>query len=91
MNEEIQVTGEQSLSNSFLGNTKQVCIVTRDIYRMMEGLVKTGIGPWSIYTFGPDTCTEVTYRGKPSNHSMRLAIAMSGDTMWEVIEPLVGP
>jgi len=38
MNEEIQVTGEQSLSNSFLGNTKQVCIVTRDIYRTMEGL-----------------------------------------------------
>jgi hypothetical protein len=85
------VTGENSLSNSFIGNTKQVCVVTRDIHRTMAGLVKVGIGPWRVYTFGPDTCTEVTYRGKPSEHSMRLALANSADMMWEVIQPLEGP
>lgn len=85
-----KVTSENTLSNSFFGNTKQICIVSRDIYRTMEGFVKLGIGPWSIYTFGPDTCTDVTYRGKPSEHSMRLALAVSGDMLWEVIQPLEG-
>ena len=84
------VTGENSLSNSFIGNTKQVCLVTRDIHRTMAGLVKLGIGPWRVYTFGPDTCSDITYRGTPSEHSMRLALAHSGDMMWEVIQPVEG-
>jgi methylmalonyl-CoA/ethylmalonyl-CoA epimerase len=84
------VTGESSLSNSFVGNTKQICLVTRDIYRTMAGLVKVGIGPWSVYTFGPDNCTDSTYRGEPSNHTMRVALAFSGEMMWEVIQPLEG-
>ena len=85
------VTGENSLSNSFIGNTKQVCLVTRDIHRTMAGLVKLGIGPWRVYTFGPDTCTDITYRGKPSTHSMRLALANSADMMWESYNRLKGP
>ena len=86
----VKVISEDTLSNSFLGNTKQICLVSRDIYRTMKGLVTLGIGPWRVYTFGPGTVTDMTYMGKPSNHSMRLALAMSGDMLWEVIQPLEG-
>jgi methylmalonyl-CoA/ethylmalonyl-CoA epimerase len=86
-----KVTSETTLSNSFLGSTKQVCVVSRDIYRTMDGLIKLGIGPWRVYTFSPETCTDVIYRSKPSTHSMRLSLATSGDMLWEVIQPLEGP
>lgn len=90
MNEPVRVTGEATLSNSFLGDTIQVCVVTRDLQRTCAGFVQMGIGPWRVYTFGPQTVQEQTYRGKPAAYSMRLALATSGNMLWEVIEPLDG-
>ena len=90
MSDAITVTGETSLSNSFLGDTVQICVVTKDIYRTLDGFAKLGIGPWRIYTFGPGTVTEQTYRGKKQTYSMRLAVGYTGSTFWEVIEPLEG-
>jgi len=91
MSEKITVTSETTLSNSFVGETIQVCVVSRDIRRTMEGYVKLGIGPWRVYTFSPDTVINATYRGKPEKYSMRLALTMTGGTMWEIIQPLDGP
>lgn len=85
-----KVTGENSLSNSFMGDTVQVCVVTRDIQRTMAGFVKLGIGPWRVYTFDPDTVSEQTYRGRTQPYSMRLAVAYTGSSFWEIIEPLQG-
>ncbi len=85
------VTGANTLSNSFLGDNIQICVVTRDFHRTMEGLVRAGIGPWRVYTFGPETVSEMTYRGQPASYSMRLGLAFSGTMMWEIIEPLTGP
>ncbi|MEZ5668836.1 MAG: VOC family protein [Alphaproteobacteria bacterium] len=85
------VTSENTLSNSFLGSNMQICVVTRDFMRTMEGLVRTGIGPWRVYTFGPETMTEITYRGRPSRHAMKLGLAFSGSMMWEIVQPLAGP
>lgn len=85
------VTGENSLSNSFLGDNIQICVVTRDFRRTMEGLVRAGIGPWRVYTFGPETVSDLTYRGKPASYSMKLGITFSGTMMWEIVQPLAGP
>lgn len=85
------VTGPSSLSNSFLGDTVQVCVVTADAKRTLEGFTALGIGPWRIYTFSPDTVRDQTYMGRPQAYSMRLALATSGNMLWEVIEPLEGP
>ncbi len=85
------VTSETTLSNSFLGSNMQICVVTREFHRTMEGLTRAGIGPWRVYTFSPETMTDITYRGKPSQHSMRLGIAFSGTMMWEIVQPLTGP
>lgn len=85
------VTGQNLLSNSFLGSNIQICVVTRDFRRTMEGLVRSGIGPWRVYTFDPTTVEEMTYRGKPASYSMRLGLADSGGMMWEIVQPLTGP
>jgi hypothetical protein len=85
------VTGATTLSNSFLGDNMQICVVTRDFRRTMEGLVRAGIGPWRVYTFGPETVSELTFRGEPASYSMRLGIAFSGSMMWEIVQPLTGP
>ena len=38
-------TSDITLSNSFLTDTMQICVVTRDIYRTMDGMIRLGIGP----------------------------------------------
>ena len=91
MSASIEVRSETSLSNSFLGDTIQVCVVTRDIDRTLDGFVQMGIGPWRVYTFSPETVQQQTYMGEAQSYSMRLALATSGTMMWEVIQPLDGP
>jgi methylmalonyl-CoA/ethylmalonyl-CoA epimerase len=86
----IKVTGETTLSNSFMGNTVQICVVTADMFKRLEGFVRLGVGPWRVYTFSPDNVREQTYRGKPEPYSMLLAVAWSGTSFWEVIQPLNG-
>lgn len=85
------VTGPVTLSNSFLSETIQVCVVTRDHRRTLEGMVRAGIGPWRVYTFGPATCTEMTYRGRPERFTFKLCMAWTGAMFWEIVEPLEGP
>ena len=85
------VTGDNTLENSFLGETFQLSLITRDYRKMMEKLVKTGIGPWSVYTFGPDTVTDCIYRGQPGTYICKVCLALSGTMMWEIIQPLSGP
>jgi len=87
----VEVIDPGRLSNSFLGDTTQVCIVTRDLYRKLEGFVQLGIGPWAIYEYGPHNTTDQTYRGRPQPYSMRVALATTGSSRWELIEPLEGP
>ena len=49
-----EVLDENTMSNGFLGNLVEVCVVTRDHRRTMEGLVRLGIGPWRVHTFTPE-------------------------------------
>jgi methylmalonyl-CoA/ethylmalonyl-CoA epimerase len=77
------------LSNSFLGDMLQVCVVTRDHRRALEGFVRLGIGPWTIRTVDGDNM-KATYRGRPANFAVKLCLANSQNMNWEVIEPLRG-
>jgi methylmalonyl-CoA/ethylmalonyl-CoA epimerase len=85
------VTGGATLANSFVGDTLQVCVVTRDYRKAMEGMARLGIGPWRVYTFSPETATELTFRGRPATYSMKLCLAFSGNMMWEIVQSLSGP
>ena len=59
------VVTNETLSNTFLGNVVEFCIVTVDHIKTMEGFCKLCICPWAVYTFSPETVTDQTYRGIP--------------------------
>jgi hypothetical protein len=85
-----QVLSRTELDNSgFLGETVQVATVTDDLHRSLASLVALGIGPWAIYEVGPHN-SDVHFRGEKDEISARIALAMQGEMMWEVIEPTGG-
>ncbi|GAA4990449.1 hypothetical protein GCM10023257_33470 [Streptomyces hyderabadensis] len=85
------VVSATELSNSFLGNLIEVCFVTRDHQRTMEGLVRLGIGPWRVYTFDSRTVTRRTYRGAEADYAIKVCFADVGDLAVEIMQPLYGP
>jgi methylmalonyl-CoA/ethylmalonyl-CoA epimerase len=48
-----------------------------------------GIDSWTVFTIDRKLC-QLTYRGKPSQHSFKAAMAMVGPMMIELLEPLEG-
>jgi hypothetical protein len=85
------VFSEQTLSTSFMTETIQTCVVTRDFDRTAQGFVQAGIGPWRCYTFAPPELTDRVFRGRPGEFSMKLGLAWTGRMMWEIVQPLTGP
>jgi hypothetical protein len=82
------------LSNSFLPNAVQLCVVTRDWRRTLEGFVRLGIGPWRIYHCpgdDPSILRDTEYHGRPATYGMTICLGSSGNMTWEVIEPGEGP
>lgn len=69
----------------------QVCVVVKDLDKSMEQYLKIlGVGPWQVYTYAPPDLKNTTVRGKPEPYSMKLALAMIGPVMLELIQPLKG-
>ncbi|MGB0063750.1 MAG: VOC family protein [Terracidiphilus sp.] len=69
--------------------TMQIGIVVRDLDATIRRYVEDyGIGPWTIYEFGPDNANDLREYGQPVKRSWRLAVAMVGQLQWELIEPL---
>ncbi|KAJ9494538.1 hypothetical protein LTR99_003522 [Exophiala xenobiotica] len=75
----------------FLGNVIEICIVTRDHKRTIEGLLRLGIGPWKTYTFQPSNTTNQTYRGKPAEFTIKVCFAQAQNVVWELMQPVSGP
>jgi catechol 2,3-dioxygenase-like lactoylglutathione lyase family enzyme len=77
---------------SGLRGIDQVAVVVRDLdAAMREYVEKIGIGPWDVYTYGPHRMHTMTYRGRQHPYVMKLALAFSGPTMYELIESVEGP
>jgi methylmalonyl-CoA/ethylmalonyl-CoA epimerase len=69
--------------------TLQIAIVVRDLEAAMRTYVDDyGIGPWDIHEFNPGNVKDLREYGQPVERSWRLAVAMVGQVMWELIEPL---
>ena len=85
------VVGPNVLTNTFLGDVQQLCIVTADLQSTMDGMLRLGIGPWHVRTFDASNLRDTTYRGEPVSFTMRIAIGHSRNMQWELIQPLSGP
>jgi methylmalonyl-CoA/ethylmalonyl-CoA epimerase len=86
-----EVVSESRLSNSLLGNLIEICVVTEDHRRVMEGMVRLGIGPWRVHTFDSSAVTERTYRGEPAEYVLKVCFAEADNVVWEIMEPIDGP
>ena len=86
-----EVVSATALSNSFLGRPIEVCFVTADHRRTMEGLVRLGIGPWRIHTFDSTTLTDAAYHGEAADFAIKVCFAEVGGLAIEIMQPLHGP
>lgn len=81
-----------ALHNAFITDVQQVALVVRDLDQTLaEYTNRLGIGPWWVSLYGPPRMTDMRIRGQEVPYSMKLAIAWTGSTMWELIEPVDGP
>jgi len=73
----------------FLKNgVAQIALVVKDLDETVKVWSdRFGIGPWSFYTYGSPLCTRMTRHGKPTEYTMRLALANAGPMRIELIEP----
>ncbi len=80
------------LPNSFIPETRQICVVTHDLDTMVQRYAdELGIGPWWVNEYKAPDLFDTTYRGQAQPYSMRLALAWTGALNWEIIQPLEGP
>lgn len=70
---------------NFFGSIAQIGYVVRDVEASMQGFLATGIGPW-FYLKGVKP-GDFTYKGQPSDMTMDVAVANSGDIQLELISP----
>jgi methylmalonyl-CoA/ethylmalonyl-CoA epimerase len=69
--------------------TMQLGIVVRDLEATVRRYVDDyGIGPWRFDRIDLGAANDYREYGEPVERSNRIAIAMVGRVMWELIEPL---
>ncbi len=70
-------------------DTMQIGMVVRDLDATLERYIDDyGIGPWTIFEVTPEVAPNLRHDGGPVRGSCRSAVAMVGNVMWELTEPL---
>jgi catechol 2,3-dioxygenase-like lactoylglutathione lyase family enzyme len=65
----------------------QVALVVPDLEAAVDSYWKLfGIGPWHFYTYGQGVLRRMSYRGRPAEYRMRIALAWAGPQRIELIQ-----
>ena len=78
------------LPSPFLGAITEVCIVTPNHKKTMDGLLRLGIGPFQVFDFTPETVPERYFRGKVGDFELKVCFAKHGDLVFEIMQPVGG-
>ncbi len=74
------------------GGVAQVAQVVENLTTTVEQYWKLfGIGPWDFYTYQKPLLARASYRGKPADYSMAIALSWMGPMRIELIQVLRGP
>jgi methylmalonyl-CoA/ethylmalonyl-CoA epimerase len=73
-----------------LTELRQIGMVCHNLEASIRKMLKSGIGPWKVFTFDRSTVTERVYRGKPGNFEFKIALADMPGMNWELIQPYTG-
>lgn len=77
---------------ALIGPVRQIALVVDDLEASVRAYSDLlGVGPWSAYELGPAVLSEMTYHGEPAEFAFRHALAWSGETQLELVQPLWGP
>jgi len=69
--------------------TMQIGIVVPDVDAAVRAYESQfGIGGWQIMEIGSENTHDVRLHGRPMEWKSRIAIAMVGSVMWELIQPV---
>ena len=69
----------------------QIALVVRDLDETVRRYHDVfGIGPWHLYTYGKPLVRRMSYRGRPADYRMRIALSYFGPTRVELIELVEG-
>ncbi len=79
-----------TLRSSFLGSIAEVCIVSGDHRKTMDGLLQLGIGPFQVFDFTPSTVPERSFRGRAGSFELKVCFAKHGDLTFEIMQPTRG-
>ena len=79
-----------TLRSSFLGSIAEICIVSGDHKKTMDGLLRLGIGPFQVFDFTPATVTERYFRGEGGSFELKVCFAKHGDLTFEIMQPTGG-
>ncbi|KAL8750649.1 MAG: hypothetical protein Q9184_006350 [Pyrenodesmia sp. 2 TL-2023] len=74
----------------FLGAITEVCIVTPDHIKTMDGLLRLGIGPFQVFDFTPATVSCRRFRGQDGDFELKVCFAKQGDLVFEIMQPVAG-
>jgi len=76
----------------FLKNgVAQVAILVKDLDNTVENYwTMFGIGPWHFYTYSKPLVRQMSYRGRPAEYKMRIALSQIGPLRIELIEAKEG-
>ena len=77
-------------STPFLGTLAEICIVTHDHHKTMDGLLRLGIGPFQVFDFTSTTVPERFFRGRPGSFELKVCFAKQGDLVFEIMQPMGG-
>jgi catechol 2,3-dioxygenase-like lactoylglutathione lyase family enzyme len=75
-----------------LGRVRQIALVVEDLEASVHAYADLlGVGPWSAYELSSDFLQDMTYDGAPAEFTFLHALAWSGETQLELVQPLRGP
>ncbi|MCD6290428.1 MAG: VOC family protein [Anaerolineae bacterium] len=84
-------TGREEQLPFLKNGIAQVGIIVPDLDQAVKAYwERFGIGPWHIYTYGKPLVKRMTYRGRPAEYRMRIALSWIGSLRIELIEMLEG-
>lgn len=75
--------------NGGIAQVAQVVENLDDAVKQYWGLF--GVGPWDFYTYQRPLLSAASYRGKPADYSLAIALSWLGPTRIELIQVLRGP
>jgi hypothetical protein len=78
------------VSPSLLGSLTEICLVTPDYKKTIDGLAQLGVGPFQVFHLNAETCHGLKFRGEAGDFDIIACFANQGGMAVEIMQPFSG-